>query len=378
MRDLSACHPFGLRGPFPSVPLAAIIAGLPGLLAWYDPSDLSTLFQDAMGTIPVTSAGDPVGLMLDKSQGLAAGVEIADPDTVHMTTPGDWVIDAATGTFERVAGSGFSELWWDVTPGKFYVVAFSVQTTASTARLIRKNAEDTSNQSILSDVTNGSFTARFKVFDTTTDRIVFTGNAWRGTISDISIRELPGHHLTAPFDAARPTYQTGGGLHWLESDGIDDYMTGGPVHGAERTIGLAVQLPGDATEAAIVYGGRSATDLRSYIGLAPSVPELRGAVGEQFQIGGMTVPLGTGHSVVLSYDGSETSIGLDDGPVVTGAQSGSTTPGAEAYLGALNNNGSPLQHFYGRFYGGVDLDRVVTAQERAFLNTWLMRQAGRP
>ena len=35
--------------------------------AWYDPSDLSTLFQDAAGTIPVTTAGDPVGRMLDKS-----------------------------------------------------------------------------------------------------------------------------------------------------------------------------------------------------------------------------------------------------------------------------------------------------------------------
>lgn len=35
--------------------------------AWYDPSDLSTLFQDAAGTTPVTASGDPVGLVLDKS-----------------------------------------------------------------------------------------------------------------------------------------------------------------------------------------------------------------------------------------------------------------------------------------------------------------------
>ncbi|TDR34341.1 sialate O-acetylesterase [Aquamicrobium defluvii] len=35
--------------------------------AWYDPSDLTTLFQDAAGTVPVTADGDPVGLMLDKS-----------------------------------------------------------------------------------------------------------------------------------------------------------------------------------------------------------------------------------------------------------------------------------------------------------------------
>lgn len=35
--------------------------------AWYDPSDLSTLFQDSAGTTPVTADGDPVGKMLDKS-----------------------------------------------------------------------------------------------------------------------------------------------------------------------------------------------------------------------------------------------------------------------------------------------------------------------
>lgn len=34
---------------------------------WYDPSDFSTLFQDAAGTIPVTAVGQPVGRILDKS-----------------------------------------------------------------------------------------------------------------------------------------------------------------------------------------------------------------------------------------------------------------------------------------------------------------------
>lgn len=34
---------------------------------WYDPSDLSTMFQDAAGTIPVTGIEQPVGLILDKS-----------------------------------------------------------------------------------------------------------------------------------------------------------------------------------------------------------------------------------------------------------------------------------------------------------------------
>lgn len=34
---------------------------------WYDPSDLSTMYQDAAGTTPVTSHNDPVGLIQDKS-----------------------------------------------------------------------------------------------------------------------------------------------------------------------------------------------------------------------------------------------------------------------------------------------------------------------
>lgn len=46
-------------------PLSLFAAGEQG--GWYDPSDMSTLFQDAAGTIPVTAAGQPVGRVLDKS-----------------------------------------------------------------------------------------------------------------------------------------------------------------------------------------------------------------------------------------------------------------------------------------------------------------------
>lgn len=35
--------------------------------AWYDPSDMSTLFQDSAGTTPVTAVEKPVGRILDKS-----------------------------------------------------------------------------------------------------------------------------------------------------------------------------------------------------------------------------------------------------------------------------------------------------------------------
>jgi len=46
-------------------PRTLFAASEPG--AWYDPSDMSTLFQDSAGTVPVTAVEQPVGLMLDKS-----------------------------------------------------------------------------------------------------------------------------------------------------------------------------------------------------------------------------------------------------------------------------------------------------------------------
>lgn len=46
--------------------------------AWYDPSDLSTLFQEAYGTTPVTAVGQPVGLILDKSKRVIFKITKAD------------------------------------------------------------------------------------------------------------------------------------------------------------------------------------------------------------------------------------------------------------------------------------------------------------
>ena len=59
-----------LRGSTPELYHGKYVAGMFGSGeqgAWYDPSDLSTLYQDAAGTIPVTAVGQPVGKILDKS-----------------------------------------------------------------------------------------------------------------------------------------------------------------------------------------------------------------------------------------------------------------------------------------------------------------------
>src|SRR5690554_7137473 len=56
---------------------------------WYDPSNLTTLFQDSAGTTPVTADGDPVGLMLDKSgNGNHVSQSVAASRPIYRTAAG--------------------------------------------------------------------------------------------------------------------------------------------------------------------------------------------------------------------------------------------------------------------------------------------------
>lgn len=85
-------------------PIALFAAGEQGV--WYDPSDMSTLFQDAAGTIPVTAAGQPVGMMRDKSgRGNHATQATATSRPILQTAGGLWYL-AFDGVDDRlVTGS---------------------------------------------------------------------------------------------------------------------------------------------------------------------------------------------------------------------------------------------------------------------------------
>lgn len=59
---ISRWHELASGGFSPAVLFANSEPGV-----WYDPNDIATLFQDAAGTTPVTTPGQTVGLLLDKS-----------------------------------------------------------------------------------------------------------------------------------------------------------------------------------------------------------------------------------------------------------------------------------------------------------------------
>lgn len=123
--------------------------------AWYDPSDISTLFQDSAGTTPVTASGDPVGKMLDKSgNGLHATQSTSGKRPIY-TVSGSLAYLAfdATDDCLTVANSKGSFKFMHSTQGTLCAGArFGATSDPNTYSVLTGNNGDTDNGTVGFDV----------------------------------------------------------------------------------------------------------------------------------------------------------------------------------------------------------------------------------
>ena len=204
----------------PKNSLAGVVAGLfqnnePGV--WYDPSDLSTLYQDAAGTTPVTAVEQPVGLMLDKSKGL--GPELVVNGTFDTDTSG-WTAGPAGGDvtlsvvnqrlrLTKTSSSGFGSAVQQITgldASKRYRFSCNGYVgTADVRVLIGHNPESgtyfSGAQSSV-DIAPSFFATGVTSFWITV--LAYGGAGAYAEFDNISVRELPGNHASQTTATSRP------------------------------------------------------------------------------------------------------------------------------------------------------------------------------
>ena len=156
---------------------------------------LHTLYQDAAGTIPITAAGQPVGLVLDKSKGLVLGSNLATTTSVIGTGIGG--TEFKTVTVSTALETGF---WYKIT------INVSNYSGSGDAGITGTNTAfplSTIPTGIRSRSSDGliSFIA---LAQTNNAVVLYTRNANNADFTGITIQKISGNHAYQITSSSRP------------------------------------------------------------------------------------------------------------------------------------------------------------------------------
>jgi hypothetical protein len=163
--------------------------------------DLSkcTLYHDSAGTVPVVypiAAGQGMGFLRDRSAGSALGAELlafGSPSTGVSVSGSSVTFDGTQASAQSIAITAGS------TASRFYELQFTAAVTSGSYRVRQTGQAGTfvSTSGVFRVVVSAITGLGFEVQSNT------TGNLFVGTISNISVRELPGFPLSQPTLSAR-------------------------------------------------------------------------------------------------------------------------------------------------------------------------------
>ena len=198
----------------------------------YDPNDLTTLYQDVAGTVPVTAAGQPVGLLLDKSKGLVVGSErvtnggFANGSAGWLGINGtDEVVSGGFLNFTNaVAGNPNAYQQNVIEPSKWYKISFRVANRTAGAVYLMAYTVDPANAIITAQIsTNGVYSAILRApIDANGSlgiRVIANSSL---SITDVSVKELAGNHAYQTTSSMRPLLVAS--PQRLDYDTVDDKL----------------------------------------------------------------------------------------------------------------------------------------------------------
>jgi hypothetical protein len=175
--------------------------------AYYDLYDQSTLFQDAAGTTPWTTLGQPLGLQLDKRLGLALGSEqlsTGSAGLIGSATAATYNSSTGAGSVTRVDLSNQSYVVLNGTTEKTWYRVSITNTGASTLTL--RNIIAAVVNTTLATVTAGQSFSGY-VFTDAASKVGVAASSGTATFTISSVREIAGNHRYQTTPASRPTIE---------------------------------------------------------------------------------------------------------------------------------------------------------------------------
>jgi hypothetical protein len=183
--------------------------------AWYDPSDMGTMYQESTGRTPITAVEQAVGLILDMAQGAVRGSE--------LLTNGDFSSGETGWTFNNFTGA--PDEYHEVVDGRLHIVVTNTTGCSSGQAVLtvgkwyeiivtgEKISGDNisfrlGNTNTGSVTSSGSFTYSALAQCTVGTSFTIQNNSNLNAefyLDSVSVKEVPGNHAFQATTAQKPT-----------------------------------------------------------------------------------------------------------------------------------------------------------------------------
>lgn len=194
-----------------------------------------------------------------------------------------------------------------------------------------------------------------------TPRLNTSGSS--STVSEFSIKEIPGHHATQGTTSFKPTLQAAGPAY----DGNDDRLATALM---PSTSGSIVARFNGTAASRVIAGSQAAADGRCFLALDAS-GRLAAGIGAQTTgtiYAGSDIRSGT-HIGAVTWNGSTVTLYLDGAEIYSEAQSGAVNTTVAMMVGALNANGTASAFWTGSISDSLIIDRALAASEITNITT---------
>lgn len=394
---------------------------------WFAPSNMSTLFQNAEGTIPARQPGQSIGLMLDRSGRDLHAAQTAAARPVLAVEPATGRRNLSSRSEPSVAElavfSGVSDATtglagFDATiqfPDDATAIRYAYRDHGAEASteytlscFVRMNDGGAPSPGADFDMTIGNAAAGgswgavgdlgdglFRVSKTDTSLasnlsntgvIKLNAHSARGfRVSGFQLEEGPAVSAYQKAVSAYDLTEVGtSAVHALDFDGVDDRMLTGTLdltHTSQVTVVAAVSKAsnpaGRGTVVNFVDNGFNSFSLEVP---QPTYP------GTRWLHAGNTTLVGINHA--LAFDAPVLYTGLSDigAPRIELRANGASAGVSTAATGGGNFKSGPLgigdyvnmpgRCFHGRIYGLLVVDRILTASEIAMVEAYMATRSG--